>query len=47
MRLLRNRVRFAFLETETARHEMSPDDFELFYQEIVQEGEDAKKLLIQ
>ena len=47
MRLLRNRVRLAFLENETTRHEMSPDDFEFFYQEIVQEGEDAKKLLIQ
>ena len=43
MRLLRNRVRLAFLENETTRHEMSPDDFEFFYQEIVQEGKDAKK----
>ena len=47
MRLLCNRVRLAFLENETTRHEMSPDDFEFFYQEIVKEGKDAKKLLIQ
>ena len=47
MRLLHNRVCLAFLEKETTRQEISPDDFEFFYQEIAQEDEDAKKLLIQ
>ena len=47
MRLLRNCVCLAFQQNETTRHEMSPDDFEFFYQDLIQEGKDAEKLLIQ
>ncbi len=47
IRLLRNHACLAFLENETSRHEMSPDDFEFFCQRIINRGEDAEKLLIQ
>ena len=47
IRLLRNHACLAFLENETSRHEMSPDDFEFFCQGIINRGEDAEKLLIQ
>ena len=47
IRLLHNHACLAFLENETSRHEMSPDDFEFFCQGIINRGEDAEKLLIQ
>ncbi len=47
IRLLRNHACLAFLENETSRHEMSPDDFECFCQGIINRGEDTEKLLIQ
>ncbi len=47
IRLLRNHACLAFLENETGRHDMSPDDFEFFCQGIINRGEDVEKLLIQ
>ena len=45
IRLLRKRACLAVLENEN-KHEMSPNDFQLFCQDIINEGEKAENLLI-
>ena len=47
IRKLRNKACVAFLESETTRYEMSPDDFEFLCGDVIRQGEDAEKLLIQ
>ena len=45
IRLLCKRACLAVLENEN-KHEMSPNDFELFCQDMINEGEKAENLLI-
>jgi hypothetical protein len=47
IRKLRNKACVAFLESETTRYEMSPDDFAFLCGDVIRQGEDAEKLLIQ
>ncbi|CAB4032530.1 ATP-dependent DNA helicase PIF1 [Paramuricea clavata] len=47
IRKLRTRACVAFLESETTKYEMSPDDFEFLCGDLIRQGEDAEKLLIQ
>ncbi|CAB4005609.1 ATP-dependent DNA helicase PIF1-like [Paramuricea clavata] len=47
IRELRNKACVAFLEGETTRYEMSPDDFEFLCGDVIRQGEDAEKLLRQ
>jgi hypothetical protein len=47
IRKLRNKAYVAFLESETTRYEMPPDDFEFLCGDVIRQGEDAEKLLIQ
>jgi hypothetical protein len=43
-----NKACFAFLESKAARYEMSrSDDFEFRCGDMIRQGEDAEKLLIQ
>jgi hypothetical protein len=47
IRKLLNKAWFPFLESETTMYEMSPDDFEFLCEDVIRQGEDAEKLLIQ
>jgi hypothetical protein len=47
IRKLLNKACLPFIESETTMYEMSPDDFEFLCEDVIRQGEDAEKLLIQ